>query len=56
MACDLDDREGESPSPVELDWGGCSTARQPVVATIKLFLRRSAFVKRNSRQDGMTEI
>jgi hypothetical protein len=27
-------------------WGGCSTARRPVAAVSKLFLRRSVFVKR----------
>ena len=27
-------------------WGGCSTARRPVAAVNKLFLRRSVFVKR----------
>src|SRR6266480_709162 len=28
------------------NWGGCSTARRPVAAVNKLFLRRSVFVKR----------
>ena len=27
------------------DWGGCSTARRPVAAVNKLFLRRPVFVK-----------
>ena len=46
MARDSDDREGESPSPMEPRLGGCSTARRPVAAVNKLFLRRSVFVKR----------
>jgi hypothetical protein len=50
MACDMDDREGESPSPMEPDWGGCSTARRPVAAVSKLFLRRSVFVNRFTRE------
>src|SRR5580704_17991570 len=50
MACDIDDREGESPSPMEPGWGGCSTARRPVAAVNKLFLRRSVFVKRFIRE------
>ena len=49
MACDIDDREGESPSPMEPDWGGCSTAWRPVAAMNKLSLRRSVFVKRTER-------
>ena len=32
MACDIYDREGESPSPMEPGRGGCSTARRPVAA------------------------
>jgi hypothetical protein len=46
MACDVDDREGESPSPMEPDWGGRSTARRPVAAVNKLFRKRPVFVKR----------
>ena len=46
MACDIDDREGKSPSPMEPGWGGCSIARRPVAAMNKLFPRHSAFVKR----------
>ena len=34
------------------DWGGCSTARRPVTAVNKLFLRRSVFVKRFT-QEGL---
>ena len=50
MACDIDDREGESPSPVEPRLGGCPTARRPAAAVNKLFLTRSVFVKRFTRE------
>lgn len=32
-------------------WGGCSTARRPVAAVKQLFLRRSVFVKRSTREN-----
>ena len=46
----MDDREGESPSPMEPGWGGRSTARRPVVAVDTIFLRRSVPVKRFNRE------
>jgi hypothetical protein len=50
MACDIDDREGESPSPMEPLLGGRSAAWRPVAAMSKLFLRRLVFVKRSTRE------
>ena len=56
MACDMDNREGESPSPMELDWGGCSKARRPVAAVNKLFPRRPVFVKRFTHETTLQEV
>jgi len=56
MACDVDDREGESPSPMEPDWGGCSTARRPVAAVNKLFTRRPGFVKHFTHKMTLREV
>ena len=36
-------------------WGGCSTARRPVAAVNKLFLRRSVFVKRFTHEMTLRE-
>src|ERR1700735_493731 len=38
------------------DWGGCSTARRPVAAVNKLFLRRSVFVKRFTHEMTLREV
>ena len=56
MACDIDDREGESPSPAEPRLGRCSTARRPVAAVSKLFPRRSVFVKRFTHEMTLPEV
>jgi hypothetical protein len=56
MACDVDDREGESPSPMEPRLGGCSTARRPVAAVNKLFLRHLVFVKRLTHEMTLREV
>src|ERR1022692_655728 len=37
-------------------WGGCSTARRPVAAASKLFLRRSACVKRFNHEITLREV
>ena len=52
MACDIDDREGESPSPMEPRLGGCSAARRPVAAVDVSSLRRSVFVNRITLADA----
>jgi hypothetical protein len=51
MACDIDDREGESPSPLEPRLGGCSAARRPVAAVDVFSRRRSVFVNRITLAD-----
>ena len=38
------------------DWGGCSTARRPVAAVNKLFLRRPVFVKRFTHEMTLREV
>src|ERR1700735_5745148 len=38
------------------DWGGCPTARRPVAAVNKLFLRRSVFVKRFTHEMTLQEV
>jgi hypothetical protein len=37
-------------------WGGCSTARRPVAAVNKLFLRRPVFVKRFTHEMTLREV
>src|ERR1035438_10268233 len=56
MACDIDDREGESPSPMEPGWGGCSTARRPVAAVNVFFVRRPVLVKRFTHEMTLREV
>jgi len=46
MACDIDDREGESPSPLEPRLGRMLHSSATGRRHEQLFLRRSVFVKR----------
>src|ERR1700735_1737811 len=50
MARDIDDREGESPSPTEPRLGGCSTARRPAAAVKQTLPEPPVFVKRFTRE------
>jgi phytoene dehydrogenase-like protein len=52
MACDIDDREGESPSPAEPRLGRMFHSLATGRRREQLFLRRSAFVKRLTRAFG----
>ena len=56
MACDIDDREGESPSPVEPRLGRMSHSSATGRRRDKLFLTRSAFVKRFTREMTLREV
>jgi len=49
MACDICDREGKSPSPMELLLGRCSTARRLVCAVTSRYTTVPARVKRGDR-------
>jgi hypothetical protein len=50
MACDIDDREGESPSPMEPRLGRTFRSSATGRRREQLFLRRSVFVKRFTRE------
>src|ERR1700729_158609 len=50
MARDIDDREGESPSPTEPRLGGCSTARRPAAAVKQTLPEATVFVKHFTRE------
>src|ERR1700734_390957 len=45
MACDVDDREGESPSPMEPRLGRMFHSSATGHRRVHIFLRRSVFVK-----------
>jgi len=45
MACDIDDREGESPSPMELRLGRTFHSLATGRRQAQLFPRRAVFVK-----------
>ena len=56
MACDLTTERANPLRQWNPDWGGCSTARRPVAAVIKLFLRLPVFVKRLTHEMTPREV
>jgi hypothetical protein len=56
MACDIDDREGESPSPMEPRLGRMFHSSATGRRLEQLFLRRSVFVKRFNHEMTLREV
>ena len=55
MACELTTERANPLRQWNPGWGGCSSARRPVAAVNKLFLRRSVFVKRFTHEMTLRE-